>query len=103
MVLSHHFQHHFCLGKPLLLHFLWKAFIPVLLMLSVLCNSIFDLGDISSYLEKAAEKKSGCCGWIRLIVYWIDLQAMLMGRRSATRMAGREFPKAMGVQFAEGP
>lgn len=72
-------------------------------MLSILCNSIFVLGDISSYLEKAAEKRSGCCGWIRLIVYWIDLQAMLMGRRLATRMAGREFPKAMGVQFAEGP
>lgn len=72
-------------------------------MLAILWNSIFDLGDISSYLEKAAEKRSGCWRWIGLIVYWIDPHAVLMGRRLVTRMAGREFPKAMGVQFAEGP
>lgn len=61
MILSHPFQHHFCLGKPPLLHFLWTDFA---LALSMLCNNLLDLAGVSPHPGKAAEMRRGAGdGW----------------------------------------
>lgn len=61
MILSHPFQHHFCLGKPPLLHFLWTDFT---LVLSMLCNNILDLAGVSPHPGKAAEmRRDAGDGW----------------------------------------
>lgn len=62
---------------------------------AICCNSIFNLGDVSSDSEKAAKKRSRCCRWRRIFVYWMHLCGPLMGRRLVTKRARIEVPTAV--------
>lgn len=98
MILSHPFQHHFCLGKPPLLHFLWTDFTLVLLILCHTLQQHFGLAGVSPCPGKAAEKARSAGDGV--VLCWIHLQQGV-GKQLVTRGAERGPCGTARVQLAE--